>query len=85
MRHILAKVYLNNETIKILTLNGNPLESSGCYAVLYPLVKHPTSQLHVIDLRGIIINNDLIDLVATLSPILPQLTVKLGKEKDKRK
>ncbi len=80
----IGKGLANNETLKVLTLNGNPLESSGCYAVLHPLVKHPTSQLQIVDLRGIILNKDLIDLVAELSPMLPQLTIKLGKEKDRR-
>jgi Ran GTPase-activating protein (RanGAP) involved in mRNA processing and transport len=79
----IGKGLAKNETLKILTLNGNPLESSGCYAVLRPLIKHPTSQLQIIDLRGIIVNKDFIDLVAELSPILTQLKIKLGREKEK--
>ncbi len=78
----IGKGLAKNETLKILTLNGNPLESSGCYAVLRPLIKHPISQLQIIDLRGIIVNKDFIDLVAELSPILPQLTIKLGRERE---
>jgi Ran GTPase-activating protein (RanGAP) involved in mRNA processing and transport len=81
----IGKGLAKNETLKILTLNGNPLESSGCYAILRPLMKHPTSQLQIIDLRGIIVNKDFIELVAELSPILPQLTIKLGREREKEK
>ncbi|CAF1432211.1 unnamed protein product [Rotaria magnacalcarata] len=78
----IGKGLAKNETLKILTLQGNPLESSGCYAVLRPLLKQPTSQLQVIDLRGIIVNKDFVDLVTELSPILPQLKIKLGREKE---
>ena len=79
----IGKGLAKNETLKILTLNGNPLESSGCYAVLRPLIKHPTSQLQIVDFRGIIVNKDFIDLVAELSPILPNLKIKLGREREK--
>ncbi len=79
----IGKGLAKNETLKILTLNGNPLESSGCYALLRPLIKHPASQLQIVDLRGIIVNKDFIELVAELSSILPQLKVKLGREKEK--
>ena len=78
----IGKGVAKNETLKVLTLNGNPLESSGCYAVLQPLIKHSISVLQVIDLRGIIVNKDLIDLVAELSSIAPQLTIRLGRETD---
>lgn len=78
----IGKGLAKNETLKILTLHGNPLESSGCYAVLRPLMKHPTSQLQVIDLRGIIVNKDFIDLVTELSGVLPQLNIKLGRDKE---
>ncbi len=61
-------------------MNGNPLESSGCYAVIRPLIKHPTSQLQLIDFRGIIINKDFLDLLNELAGVLPQLTVKAGSE-----
>ncbi len=79
----IGKGLAKNETLKLITLNGNPLESSGCYAILRPLIKHPTSQIQIIDLRGIIVNKDFIDLVAELLPILPQLTIKLGREREK--
>jgi len=79
----IGKGLAKNETLKLLTLNGNPLESSGCYAILRPLIKHPTSQLQIIDLRGIILNKDCIDLVHELSPILPQLDIKLGRERER--
>ncbi len=79
----IGKGLAKNETLKILTLNGNPLESSGCYAVLRPLMKHPASQLQIIALRGIIVNKDFVDLVTELSPILPQLKIKLGREREK--
>jgi len=35
-------------------------------------MKHPTSQLQIIDLRGIIVNKDFIDLEAELLHILTQ-------------
>lgn len=79
----IGKGLAKNITLKILTLNGNPLESSGCYAVLRPLIKHPTSQLQLIDLRGIIVNKDFIDLLNELAGVLPQLVVKAGSEGDK--
>jgi Ran GTPase-activating protein (RanGAP) involved in mRNA processing and transport len=79
----IGKGLAKNETLKLLTLNGNPLESSGCYAILRPLMKHPTSQLQIIDLRGIIVNKDCIDLVHELAPILPQLDIKLGRERER--
>ncbi|CAF3413740.1 unnamed protein product, partial [Rotaria sp. Silwood2] len=79
----IGKGLAKNETLKIITLHGNPLESSGCYAIIRPLMKHPKSQLQIIDLRGIIVNKDFIDLVTELSPILPLLTVKLGREIEK--
>ncbi|CAF1449159.1 unnamed protein product [Adineta ricciae] len=72
----------HNETVKVLTLNGNPLESSGCYAVLRSLMKHPNSQLQILDLRGIIVNKDFIELTSEISTILPHLTVKLGRERE---
>ena len=72
-----------NEALKILTLSGNPLETSGCYAVLCPLVKHPTSQLQIVDLCGIILNKDVVDLINELIGVLPQLTIKLGCEREK--
>ncbi|CAF0872415.1 unnamed protein product [Rotaria sordida] len=79
----IGKGLAKNETLKIITLHGNPLESSGCYAIVRPLMKHPTSQLQIIDLRGIIVNKDFVDLVTELSSILPQLTIKLGREIEK--
>ena len=79
----IGKGLAKNETLKILTLNGNPLESSGCYALLRPLMKHPASLLETIDLRGIIVNKDFVDLVAELSPVLPKLKIKLGREREK--
>ncbi|CAF1071960.1 unnamed protein product [Adineta steineri] len=71
-----------NETLKILTLNGNPLESSGCYAILRPLMRNPTSQLQIVDLRGIIVHRDFIDLIQELASLLPNLTVKIGRERE---
>jgi hypothetical protein len=76
----IGKGLAKNETLKMLSLNGNPLESSGCYAVLRPLIKHPTSQLQSVDFRGIIINKDFLDLLTELVAILPELTVKAGSE-----
>ncbi|UJR32968.1 hypothetical protein I4U23_020431 [Adineta vaga] len=78
----IGKGLATNETLKILTLNGNPLESSGCYGVMHPLIKYPMSSLQIIDLRGIIVNKDCIELITELSTILPQLTVKLGRERE---
>lgn len=71
-----------NITLKVLTLNGNPLESSGCYATLRPLMKNPASILEMVDFRRIIINKDFIDLLTELVGILPQLIVKTGSEGD---
>ena len=79
----IGKGLAKNETLKSLTLHGNPLESSGCYAAIRPLIKHPTSQLRFVDFRGIIVNSDFIELVAELSANLPQLTVKLGRERER--
>ncbi|CAF1060258.1 unnamed protein product [Rotaria sp. Silwood1] len=81
----IGKGLSKNESLKILTLSGNPLESSGCYAVLRPLVKHPTCQLQIVELRGIIVNNDFVELVKELATVLKQLTVKLGTEQEKEK
>lgn len=78
----IGKGLAKNGTLQILTLNGNPLESSGCYAVLRPLLKHPASALQTVDLRGIIVNKDLLDLVIELTPILPNLKVQLGRERE---
>ena len=74
----IGKGLSKNITLKMLTLNGNPLESSGCYAVLRPLIKHPESQLQLVDLRGIIVNKDFIDLLNELAGVLPQLSCKSG-------
>ena len=53
------------------------------YAVLRPLIKHPGCQLQIVDVRGIIINKDFLDLVTELAGVLPQLTVKIGREREK--
>jgi len=79
----LGKGLAKNEILKTLILNGNPLESSGCYAVLRPLLKHPTCQLVLVDVCGIIVNNDFIELVKELASVLPSLTVKAGREGEK--
>ncbi|UJR14187.1 hypothetical protein I4U23_001181 [Adineta vaga] len=78
----IGKGLAKNETLKILSLNGNPLESSGCYAVLKPLLKHPTCGLQSISLIGIIVNRDFLDLVTELSGVLPQLDIKIGRERE---
>jgi Ran GTPase-activating protein (RanGAP) involved in mRNA processing and transport len=79
----IGKGLSKNTTLKTLTLKGNPLESSGCYAVIRPLIKHPTSQLQLVDIRGIIVNKDFIDLLDELAGVLPQLSVKAGSEGDR--
>ncbi|CAF5041046.1 unnamed protein product, partial [Rotaria magnacalcarata] len=79
----IGKGLSKNESLKSLTLSGNPLESSGCYAVLRPLIKHSTCQLRTIDLRGIIVNKDFLELGAELATALPELTVRLGSEQAK--
>ncbi|CAF1322153.1 unnamed protein product [Adineta steineri] len=78
----IGKGLAKNETLKILSLSGNPLESSGCYAVLRPLIKHLTCGLHTIDFIGIIVNQDFLDLVNELAGILPKLKVKMGRERE---
>ncbi|CAF1576613.1 unnamed protein product [Rotaria magnacalcarata] len=75
----IGKGLSKNESLKSLTLSGNPLESSGCYAVLRPLIKHSTCQLRTIDLRGIIVNKDFLELGAELATALPELTVRLAR------
>ncbi|CAF1384440.1 unnamed protein product [Rotaria sordida] len=79
----IGKGLSKNDSLKVLTLSGNPLESSGCYAILRPLVKHPTCQLQIVDLRGIIVNKDFLELVNELANVLKELTVKLGSEREK--
>lgn len=79
----IGKGLAKNETLKYLTLHGNPLESSGCYAVIRPMLKQPNSPLKFVDFRGIIVNRDFLDLVGELSAILPQLKVKLGRERER--
>ena len=81
----IGKGLAKNKTLKMLKLSGNPLESSGCYAVLRPLIKHVESALEIVDLCGIIVNKDFLDLLAELAPILPKLKVILGKEKETEK
>ena len=81
----IGKGLARNQALKILTLSGNPLESSGCYAVIRPLLKHQTSQLQIIDLRGIIVNKDFLDLMFEFSSVLPQLSIKLGREREREK
>lgn len=76
----IGKGLAKNESLKVLTLSGNPLESSGCYAVLRPLVKHPTCQLRMVDLCGIIVNKDFLELVGELKTVLSELVVRLGIE-----
>jgi Ran GTPase-activating protein (RanGAP) involved in mRNA processing and transport len=78
----IGKGLAKNETLKILSLNGNPLESSGCYATIRPLLKHPTCSLQSISFIGIIVNQDFLDLVSELSGVLPQLQVKIGSERE---
>jgi Ran GTPase-activating protein (RanGAP) involved in mRNA processing and transport len=79
----IGKGLAKNTALKILTLNGNPLESSGCYAVVRPLIKYPTSPLQVVDLRGIIVNRDFLDLISELAGVLPLLSIRLGREREK--
>lgn len=81
----IGKGLAKNKTLKTLKLSGNPLESSGCYAVLRPLIKHVESALETVDLCGIIVNKDFIELLAELAPILPKLKVVLGREKEQEK
>lgn len=78
----IGKGLAKNGTLQLLTLSGNPLESSGCYAIIRPLIKHPGSALQTVDLRGIIVNKDFLDLVAEISVILANLKVKLGRERE---
>jgi len=79
----IGKGLAKNETLKVLSLNGNPLESSGCYATLRPLIKHPTCQLQLVEFIGIIVNQDFLDLVNELSGILPNLMIKMGRGEEK--
>lgn len=79
----IGKGLAKNNTLKVLKLSGNPLESSGCYAVLRPLIKHPKSPLEIVDLCGIIVNKDFLELLTELSPILPELKIVLGRDKAK--
>ena len=79
----IGKGLSKNATLKVLTLNGNPLESSGCYAILRPLLKHPTCPLESVNVCGIIVNNDFLDLVQELAGVLPNLSVKAGREGEK--
>ncbi|CAF1447680.1 unnamed protein product [Adineta ricciae] len=78
----IGKGLAKNESLKFLSLNGNPMESSGCYAVLKPLLKHPTCTLQSISLIGITVNQDFIDLVTEVSGVLPQLDIKIGREQE---
>jgi Ran GTPase-activating protein (RanGAP) involved in mRNA processing and transport len=79
----IGKGLARNETLKHLTCHNNPLESSGCYAIIRPLIKHPLSALQIVDFHGIAVNRDFIDLLVELSSILPQLTIKLVREREK--
>lgn len=77
---LIGRGLAKNITLKALTLTGNGFESSGCYGIISPLLKHPGSLLQVIDLRGYEVNQDFIDLVQLVQSVLPNLTILLQKK-----
>lgn len=38
-----------NETLKVLKMGQNPMQSAGCYAVCAAMLKNPNTNLEVLD------------------------------------
>ncbi|CAF3403651.1 unnamed protein product [Rotaria sp. Silwood1] len=69
-----------SESLQIIRLTGNPLESAGCYAILKPLIGKDTTpnKLELIDLTEILLNNDCQELYLQVKTQRPEIRVLVG-------
>ncbi|CAF4591949.1 unnamed protein product [Rotaria sp. Silwood1] len=69
-----------SESLQIIRLTGNPLESAGCYAILKPLIGKDTTpnKLELIDLTEILLNNDCQELYLQVKTQRPEIRVLAG-------
>ncbi|PAA66046.1 hypothetical protein BOX15_Mlig009974g1, partial [Macrostomum lignano] len=67
-----------NSTLKVLRMGRNPMQTSGCYAILTAVSKNPQSQICLLDFQDIMVNDDFKDLHHQLLETMPELKVEVG-------
>ncbi|UJR27362.1 hypothetical protein I4U23_008654 [Adineta vaga] len=69
-----------NESLRKICLTGNPLESTGCYAILKPFVAKNAipNKLELIDITEIMVNHDFQELYEQVKDRRPDLCVLIG-------
>lgn len=73
----LGRGLAKNETLKYLNVGGNPLESSGGYAILSTLLQNSSSPIERIDMIGIMPNQDLHEVIEQLRSVRPSLRINI--------
>ncbi|CAF0758383.1 unnamed protein product [Adineta ricciae] len=69
-----------NESLQKIYLTGNPLESTGCYAIIKPLIAKNAipNKLELIDLTEIMVNRDFHELYEQVKDRRPDVNVLVG-------
>ncbi|CAF0834693.1 unnamed protein product [Adineta steineri] len=71
---------VKNESLQKIRLTGNPLESTGCYAILKPFTAKNIipNKLELIDLTEILVNLDFHEVYVQVTNRYPELHVLIG-------
>jgi hypothetical protein len=75
---------MTNQALKILKMAKNPMESSGCYAIIKGLQKNPASKLELIDFTDIHTDKYFDEELEVFKSIFPDTVVKSGFELKKK-
>ncbi|CAF2572896.1 unnamed protein product [Rotaria sp. Silwood2] len=69
-----------SESLQIIRLTGNPLESAGCYAILKPLIAKDATpnKLELIDLTEIRLNHDCQEIYLQVKGQRPEIRILIG-------
>ncbi|XP_063723252.1 leucine-rich repeat-containing protein 74A-like isoform X2 [Symsagittifera roscoffensis] len=80
-----AKGLAVNETLLVLRMGTNPMESAGCYGVITQVMLNPNSKLQEIYFDDIIVNKDFDEQLAKLHEIHPNIQVFPAGHEEQRK
>lgn len=75
---------MTNQALKIIKMAKNPMESSGCYAIIKGLQKNPASKLILIDFTDIHTDKYFDEELEVFKTIFPETIVKSGTEIKKK-
>ncbi|XP_075260664.1 uncharacterized protein LOC142352151 isoform X2 [Convolutriloba macropyga] len=81
----LAKGLAVNETLMILKMGKNPMESAGCYGVITQVMLNANSKLQEIYFDDILVNKDFDEQLAKLHEIHPSIQVFAGGHEEERR